>query len=86
MCTGTVTECESVLAQQKANDLAEAKRVEEELKLKEEMVRRAVEQEEKERQERLRVLLVYQTRTRLFPWACSIKNFQQFSESIDTVN
>ena len=34
----------------------------------------------------LRVLLVYQIRTRLFPWACSIKNFQQFSESIDTVN
>ena len=34
----------------------------------------------------LRVLLVYQIRTRLFPWARSIKNFQQFSESIDTVN
>ena len=33
----------------------------------------------------LRVLLVYQIRTRLFPWARSIKNFQQFSESIDTV-
>ena len=34
----------------------------------------------------LQVLLVYQIRTRLFPWARSIKNFQQFSESIDTVN
>ena len=34
---------------------------------------------------KLRVLLVYQIRTRLFPWACSFKNFQQFSESIDTV-
>ena len=34
----------------------------------------------------LRVLLVYQIRTRLFPWARSIKNFQQFSESIDTIN
>ena len=33
----------------------------------------------------LRVLLVYQIRTRLFPWARSFKNFQQFSESIDTV-
>ena len=54
LCAGTVTECESALAQQKANDLAEAKRVEEELKLKEEMARRVVEQEEKERQERLR--------------------------------
>ena len=54
MCAGTVTECESALAQQKAKDLAKAKRVEEELKLKEEMARRAVEQEEKERQERLR--------------------------------
>ena len=54
LCAGTVTECESALAQQKAKDLAEAKRVEEELKLKEEMARRAVEQEEKERQERLR--------------------------------
>ena len=53
LCAGTIAECESVLAQQKANDLAEAKRVEEELKLKEEMVRRAVEQE-KVRQERLR--------------------------------
>ena len=28
--------------------------------------------------------LVYQIRTCLFPWACSFKNFQQFSESIDT--
>ena len=28
--------------------------------------------------------LVYQIRTRLFPWACSFKDFQQFSESIDT--
>ena len=54
LCTGTVAECESALAQQKANGLAEVKRVEEELKLKEEMARRAVEQEEKERQERLR--------------------------------
>ena len=54
LCAGTVTECESALAQQKAKDLAEVKRVEEELKLKEEMARRAVEQEEKERQERLR--------------------------------
>ena len=54
LCAGTVTECESALVQQKAKDLAEAKRVEEELKLKEEMARRAVEQEEKERQERLR--------------------------------
>ena len=54
LCAGTVTECKSALAQQKANDLAEAKRVEEELKLKEEMARRVVEQEEKERQERLR--------------------------------
>ena len=43
-----------VLAQRKANDLAEAERAEEELKLKEEMVRWVVEQEEKERQERLR--------------------------------
>ena len=34
---------------------------------------------------KLRVLLVYQIRTRLFPWACSFKNFQQFSESIDTI-
>ena len=33
----------------------------------------------------LRVLLVYQIRTRLFPWARSFKNIQQFSESIDTV-
>ena len=33
----------------------------------------------------LQVLLVYQIRTRLFPWARSFKNFQQFSESIDTV-
>ena len=33
----------------------------------------------------LRVLLVYQIRTRLFPWARSVKIFQQFSESIDTV-
>ena len=39
LCAGTVTECESALAQQKAKDLAEAKRVEEELKLKEEMAR-----------------------------------------------
>ena len=54
LCTGTVAECKSALAQQKANGLAEVKRVEEELKLKEEMVRQAVEQEEKERQERLR--------------------------------
>ena len=54
LCAGTVAECESALAQQKANDLAEVERAEEELKLKEEMVRRAVEQEEKERQERLR--------------------------------
>ena len=54
MCAGTVTECESALAQQKANDLAEAERAEEELKLKEVMARRAVEQEGKERQERLR--------------------------------
>ena len=34
---------------------------------------------------KLQVLLVYQIRTRLFPWARSFKNFQQFSESIDTV-
>ena len=34
----------------------------------------------------LRVLLVYEIGTRLFPWAHSFKNFQQFSESIDTVN
>ena len=54
LCAGTIAEYESALAQQKANDLAEAKRVEEELKLKEEMARRAVEQEEKVRQERLR--------------------------------
>ena len=33
----------------------------------------------------LRVLLVYQIRTRLFPWARSSENFQQFSESIDTI-
>ena len=54
MCTGTVTECKSTLVQQKANDLAEAERAEEELKLKEEMARQVVEQEEKERQERSR--------------------------------
>ena len=34
---------------------------------------------------KLRVLLVYQIRTRLFPWARSSEKFQQFSESIDTV-
>ena len=39
LCTGTVAESESALAQQKANDLAEAERAEEELKLKEEMAR-----------------------------------------------
>ena len=54
LCAGTVAECESVLAQQKTNDLAEVEKAEEELKLKEEMARRAMEQEEKERQERLR--------------------------------
>ena len=54
LCTGTVAECESALAKQKANDLVEVEKAEEELKLKEEMARRAMEQEEKERQERLR--------------------------------
>ena len=39
LCAGTIAECESALAQQKANDLAEAERAEEELKLKEEMAR-----------------------------------------------
>ena len=39
LCAGTVAECESALAQQKANDLAEEERAEEELKLKEEMAR-----------------------------------------------
>ena len=39
LCAGTIAECESVLAQQNANDLAEAERAEKELKLKEEMAR-----------------------------------------------
>lgn len=34
LCTSTVAECKAALAQQKANNLAEANRVEEEEKLK----------------------------------------------------
>ena len=39
LCAGTIAECESALAQQNANDLAEVERAEKELKLKEEMAR-----------------------------------------------
>src|SRR6202521_398339 len=53
-CLTAIAECEAELADQKASDKVEAQRLEEEKKRKEEEARLIVEQEEKDRLERIR--------------------------------
>lgn len=53
LCTNAITECEAQLEQQKALDMAEAKRLEEEQKASENEARILAEQQEKERRENM---------------------------------
>ena len=52
LCNNAVTECEAELEQQRASDMAEAKRLEEERKVRENEARMLAEQQEKERREK----------------------------------
>src|ERR1700733_12052072 len=52
LCNNAITECEAKLEQQKASDMAEAKRLEEERKVRENEARMLAEQQEKERREK----------------------------------
>src|ERR1700683_232573 len=53
LCNNAVTECEAELEQQRASDMAEAKRLEEEQKVRENEARMLAEQQEKERWEKM---------------------------------
>src|SRR6202050_3162678 len=53
LCTNAITECEAQLEQQKVSDMAEAKQLEEEQKVRENETRMLAEQQEKERQEKM---------------------------------
>src|ERR1700683_399486 len=53
LCTNAITECEAQLEQQKVSDMAEAKRLEEEQKARENEARMLAKQQEKERQEKM---------------------------------
>jgi hypothetical protein len=53
LCTNAITECEAQLEEQKASDVAEAKRLEEEQKARENEARMLSEQQEKERREKM---------------------------------
>src|ERR1700691_60956 len=53
LCNNAITECEAKLEQQKVLDMAEAKRLEEEQKVRENEARMLAEQQEKERWEKI---------------------------------
>ena len=53
LCNNAITECEAELEQQRASDMAEAKRLEEEQKVRENEARMLAEQQEKERREKM---------------------------------
>ena len=53
LCTNAITECKAQLEQQKVLDVAEAKRLEEEQKARENEARMLAEQQEKERREKM---------------------------------
>src|SRR6202046_2678432 len=52
LCNNAITECKAELEQQRASDMAEAKRLEEEQKVRENEARMLAEQQEKERWEK----------------------------------
>src|ERR1700683_1320281 len=52
LCNNAVTQCEAELEQQRVSDMAEAKRLEEEQKVRENEARMLAEQQEKERREK----------------------------------
>src|ERR1700683_1194960 len=54
LCNNAITECEAELEQQRASDMAEAKRLEEEQKVRENEARMLAKQQEKERRRRWR--------------------------------
>src|ERR1700679_2832755 len=53
LCTKAIMECKAQLAQQKVSDMAEAKRLEEEQKARENEARMLAEQQEKQRREKM---------------------------------
>ena len=53
LCTNAILECEAELEQQKVSDMVEAKRLEEEQKMRENEARMLAEQQEKERREKI---------------------------------